>query len=594
MPLIPDEIVARIIEKSDIVETISVYVPLKQVGRNFKANCPFHNEKTPSFVVNPDKQIFHCFGCGAGGNVVSFIMKQDRLEFPEAIRLLAEKANIQIPQQTSTDKSAVSMKNELLKVCDAALQYFHKNLLFDKSSDAQKARDYLKNRKVSLDTVKQFQLGYVPQAWDSLLSYLRNAGFSIGVIEKAGLIIARDNRDGYYDRFRNRIIFPIFDVKSQSIAFGARTMESNEVKYINSPETPLYTKGQHVYGLHLAKQAISQKDFVIIVEGYMDCLTPYQAGVQNIVASLGTALTIDQIRLLRRYTRNVVFLYDMDAAGEAAMMRSLDTLIEEGMSVKVASLTEGQDPDSFVREAGVDAFYENVARALTVFDYKLKVLSGRYDANSVEGKAKITAEMLPTIKRFDDAVIRAGYLERLSKEINIPQHAITTEFKKIEAKKDFTKPAAPQVVQEQYRMVEMSILKLLLEEETFISQTKEQVPLNNFQDTKVRQVISRIYDLFDQGISVSGINLISSFEDDDTQKMVSRLLADETLAGDKNKVHRDYVNRIKKNRIDLQIKSLMKQISESEHLENQSELENLLTELTVLKKEYNQLTKENK
>ena len=591
MPLIPDETIMRIVEQSDIVETISAYVPLKRAGRNYKANCPFHNEKTPSFVVNSDKQIFHCFGCGVGGNVVSFIMKHDRLEFPEAVRLLAEKVNIPIPVQW-VDGDTTNLKNELRQACEASIQYFHKILLSDKSLEAQKARDYLKQRKISLETAKQFQLGYAFEAWDNLLLYLRNQGFSIATIEKAGLIISRENRDGYYDRFRHRIIFPIFDAKGQCIAFGARTLEKNEVKYINSPETPIYTKGQHVYGLHLAKQAISQKDFVIIVEGYMDCLTPYQAGVHNIVASLGTALTVEQIRLLRRYTKNVVFLYDMDAAGEAAMMRSLDILIEEGMNVKVASLDEAQDPDSFVREQGAKAFEERIAKALTVFDYKLKVLKGRYDERAVEGKAKIASEMLPTINRFDDAVIRAGYLERLSKELNIPEQAITIQFQKIEAKGDPSKPVEVKTAHDQYRVVELSILKLLLDEEAFIPSTKEQVPPADFQDAKIRQVISRIYDLFDQGRSVSGANLMNSFEDDDTQKMVSGLLADETVLGDKNKIHHDYINLIKKNRIDLQIKNLVKQITEIEHSKKESASEDLLTELTVLKKEYNQLTKD--
>ncbi|MCK5260333.1 MAG: DNA primase, partial [Candidatus Omnitrophica bacterium] len=266
MGLIPDEIIAQVIDHSDIVEVISAYVPLKKAGRNFKGPCPFHHEKTPSFIVNPAKQIFHCFGCHVGGNVIGFVMKQDRLEFPEAVRLLAKKVNIVVPETTRGNAQETNIRQLIFKINALAAEYFHKNLLSDKGRPAKEARAYLKKRKVDLKTVEQFQLGFAPDQWDGLIGYLRSKKINLGLMEKAGLILPRDNGQGYYDRFRNRVIFPILDTQAHYRAFGARALEANgekarvTAKYINSPETPVYVKGHHLYGFHLAKQAIGQED----------------------------------------------------------------------------------------------------------------------------------------------------------------------------------------------------------------------------------------------------------------------------------------------------------------------------------------------
>ncbi|MBU0468966.1 MAG: DNA primase [Candidatus Omnitrophica bacterium] len=296
MVLIPEEIVSQVIDRSDIVEIISSYIPLKRAGRNFKAACPFHNEKTPSFVVNPDKQIFHCFGCGVGGNVVSFVMKQDKMDFPEAIRMLAQKVNVVIEEVDEPTRRSTNERHLIFKINELAAEYFQDNLLSAKTKMASDARKYLKERNVDFGTVKSFKVGLAVDKWDGLLEYLKNKGVSLVLMEKAGLIIPRDNSRGYYDRFRNRIVFPIFDTRGNCRAFGARALDDNQAKYLNSPETIVYTKGHHLYGFHFAKDAITQEDAVIIVEGYLDCIMPHQFGVKNIVASLGTALTVEQIR----------------------------------------------------------------------------------------------------------------------------------------------------------------------------------------------------------------------------------------------------------------------------------------------------------
>lgn len=597
MGFIPEEIVAQVIDRCDIVDLISSYVPLKRAGRNFKTNCPFHHEKTPSFVVNPDKQIFHCFGCGVGGNVVGFVMKHDRLEFPEAIRMLAQKVNVTIPETKRPGDRTANVRQLIFDVNALAARYFHENLISDKGKPALEARTYLKKRKVGLETVKRFQLGFAADRWDGLIKYLRAQGTRPELMEQAGLIIPRDQGGGYYDRFRNRIIFPIADTQAHCRAFGARALSSGSgedkttAKYINSPETPVYTKGHHLYGFHLAKQAIGQEDCAIIVEGYMDCIMPYQAGVANVVASLGTALTVEQIRLLRRYTKNVVMLFDMDAAGESAIMRSLDTLVEEGMDVKVGALDEGHDPDSFVRQYGGDAFREKIRQARTLFDYKLGVLMNRYEAGAIEGKVRISGEMLRTVDKFGNAVLRAEYVKRLAGALAVPEQALVTELKKVRqmtgGKKGFGRDGGPKTpVQEQLRVVESDILKLLLEEKSFVEATKKEIAPSDFRDERIRKVISRIYDLVEQGKEVNSASLINSFEDEAIRHMIARLTANEGMAaGDKEKMHRDYINRMKKDRVKRQMKELQGQIRDAEREADQSRIKMLLEQYSRLMKE---------
>ncbi len=541
MGLIPEEIIAQVIDRCDIVETVSSYIPLKRAGRSFKAVCPFHHEKTPSFVVNPDKQIFHCFGCGVGGNVVNFVMKQERMEFPEAIRFLAQKVNVSIPgDETPQAHHANNIRQAILRANALAGAFFHKTLLSDKSPEASSAREYLKARGIDLDAVRVFQLGFAPKQWDALLTYLKQEGISLGLMEKAGLIIPRESGQGYYDRFRNRIVFPIFDTRAHCRAFGARALESAEgAKYLNSPETVIYTKGHHLYGFHLAKQAIAEEDCVVIVEGYVDCLIPYQAGVRNIVASLGTALTVDQIRLLRRYTPRVVMLFDMDPAGEAAMMRSLDTLIEEGMEVRVATLAEGEDPDSFVRRYGADSLRERVAAAQTLIDYKLDVLTRRHGIQTPDGKAQIAAGMLPTICRFPNELIKAEYLKRLARALDVSEDALAKEYQKVGQAIGTAITAhlhePPAVNEARARAVERGLLKLMIEKEEWIPKVRQDLSIEDFQDTRIRTAITRIFDFFESGKRVDAMNLINSFEDAAVSRMLTGIVTEEEIAGDREK-----------------------------------------------------------
>ncbi len=555
MGLIAEEIIQQVLDRNDIVSTISSYIPLKRAGRNFKGLCPFHHEKTPSFVVNPDKQIYHCFGCNAGGNVIGFVMQQERMEFPEAVEMLAQKAGITIVRQNDGEhKAKASLKQLLFKVNDLAATFFHDNLMSAQNAQARPVREYLKNRNITPDLAKKFKIGFAPDEWDTLLNFLNKKDVPLGLMEKAGLIIVKENRQGYYDRFRNRVTFPIFDHRSQAIGFGARTLEKDlSAKYVNSPETPVYTKGNHLYGFHAAKEAVGREDFAIVVEGYMDFLIPYQAGVENIVASLGTALTVEQIRLLRRYTENVVMLFDADQAGEAAMIRSLDSLIEEGMNVKVAKLTKGDDPDSFVVKQGVEAFREKIREAKTLFDYKLGWLNEKFDIKSVEGASRVAQEMLPTLNKFNNEVMKFGYLKRLSEALKVSMEALTAQMKKSESAftiKNKSGFIEQPVRKSPSRAVEINILRLLLEEEELIPLTRGELMPDDFEDENIRSVINRIFDFSEQGKAVDLPSLINSFADEKIQAMLSGLMTDEVpLSADKKKMHRDYINRIKNDRL---------------------------------------------
>ncbi len=592
--MIPDDIIYQVIDRSDIVEVISAYIPLKRAGRSFKACCPFHHEKTPSFMVNPDKQIFHCFGCSVGGNVVNFVMKQEHLSFPEAVRLLAKRANVDIPEQQESQGQDHQLRQKIFEVNAAAVEYYHHHLLFDKSVEVKNVRDYLKNRGIDLDAVKKFQLGVSLDQWDGLLAYLKNKGYTLALMEKAGLIIAKDDRQGYYDRFRDRVMFPIFDTMGHCRAFGARTLkEEKNAKYINSPETFVYTKGHHLYGFHLAKPSIAEKDFVIITEGYLDCLIPYQHGVTNVVACLGTALTVDQIRLIRRYTKNVVMLFDKDKAGESAMLRSLDVLIEEGMQVKIASLTDGDDPDSFIRKYGVKQFEGYIENAKPLFDYKLQELIQRFDVKTIEGKSRIADEMLFSIVKIDNAVMRSGYVERLSRQLGLNQQALLSELYKKEQSRSSVKgkerildvkDKTPEILPS--RSVETNILKILLEHQQYIPQFQKDVPLDDLKDQEIRDVISKIYDVYTKEKIINVPRFVHTLPEKRSQELVCELMQEgQIISGDNEKVYQDCVKRIKNDKIRLKRKELVEKIRESERKGDQHALEQLKEEFNTLIKQ---------
>ena len=558
--IFPDSIIDEIRDRCNIVEIISQYIPLKRAGRNFKALCPFHHEKTPSFMVSPDKGIFHCFGCGAGGNVFNFIMKYERLEFPQVVRMLAEKTDVKLPSTSMFAKEERDTRN-LFHINEMACSWYQSNL---KKEIGRPALEYIKRRRFQAKTIITFRLGFASSN-NSLLNFMRNKGIQEELLEKAGLILRKED-GSYYDRFKQRLIFPIFDARSRVLGFGGRVLDDSSPKYINSPETPIYSKGNHLYGLNFAKEEIKKQDFCIIVEGYIDLLIAYQNGINNVVASLGTALTLPQIRLLKRYTHNVVMVFDADRAGELASLRSLDLLIEENINVKIVSLPEGEDPDSFINKFGKENFCQKINQASDLFDYKLNILTERYDLNTVDGKVNIASHMLPTIHRVPNAIRRGAYVKKLAQEFSrgersLGEEWILSELRKV--KKDFESYNKENLMQTKIlvcRPAEEMILKILLDEESIIAEVKKHLAPEDFQDLRIREAIRIIFQLHSRGQKICAAKLITHLKDEETARIISRISSSSYEFIDLNKSLTDCIGRIKRDNLKERLNRLQREI----------------------------------
>lgn len=584
--LIPENTLEDILSRTDIIELISGYIPLKRSGRNFKANCPFHHEKTPSFMVSQDRQIYHCFGCGESGNAFKFLMRHERMDFPEAVEMLAKKAGVDLPKNSQAGQQAQSLSAQLYKINEFAVAYYAHNL---HSSAGASAKNYLLKRGIKEETIGEFKLGFALDKWDALINQLREKGISIGLLEKAGLALAKD-AGGYYDRFRNRIIFPIVDIKSKPAGFGARVLDNSLPKYVNSPETPIYTKGKNLYGLNSAKDAIRQLDYAVIVEGYLDCIMPFQEGLQNIVASQGTALTEDQVRLLKRYTHNVVLVYDGDAAGQLATLRSLDIFVDEGLNVKVVPLPEGFDPDTFIRKNGISNFKEEINRALSLFDYKLKVLKSRYNIKEAEGKAKISSEMLTTINRFTNSVLKSEYLKKLAEHLSVDEGALLEDLGKIKNNRvsSYYPVNADPGKMIAINPVEKLLIKLMLEESGLIDQVRLALEPADFQNELAHKIVSVLFDLASQGKAVNAGTLTQHFGDESILKVVCEsAFLPEISSEDKEKVVNDCIQRLKNEKIKFKRLYLHDQIKSAQHSGDEERLSSLMQEFHLLIKKDN-------
>ncbi|MBU1164614.1 DNA primase [Patescibacteria group bacterium] len=410
-----DEIKSRL----DVVDVVSEYVRLKQAGTNWKANCPFHSEKTPSFMVSKEKQIWHCFGCGEGGDIFSFVQRMENIEFPEALRLLAQKAGVKIQY---ANPQIASQKNKLLDICQLTAKYWHNNLL--KSDAAKIARDYLQERQVEENIIEEFQIGYAPDSWDQTSKFLIEKGYKEQEIFLAGLTVKKDRGEGFYDRFRGRLIFSILNPHGDIIAFGARTLKNEDsAKYINSPQTLIYNKSLVLYNLDKAKQEIKRLDYAILVEGYTDIVASYQTGIKNVIASSGTALTLEQIKLIKRYTNNLAIAYDADLAGEAASARGIDLAISEGLNVKIISLPEGKDPDDLIREDQTK-WQEAIKNAQSIIEFHFKKTLKDLDLSKVENKKKAAKELLTVISKLNDKIEQTHWLQKLAEKLNTPEEIL--------------------------------------------------------------------------------------------------------------------------------------------------------------------------
>ncbi|MDQ1331019.1 MAG: primase [Thermodesulfobacteriota bacterium] len=431
---IPEEKITEIKNAADIVDIISGFVLLKKSGRNHLGLCPFHAEKTPSFTVSNEKQIFYCFGCGAGGNVFAFLMKKEGLTFPEAIKYIAGKYGIDVPAESMTpeQKKRVSEKESLLSVNKQAMDFFCKALF--EGDSGKKAFEYLKKRSISEQTIRDYRIGYAPESWNSLYNYLIKKRIPLGQIEKAGLIIQRSNSSGFYDRFRDRIIFPIFDPNSQVIGFGGRVMDDSLPKYLNSPETALFSKSRSLYGLNAARSECRITETVYIVEGYFDLLSLHQHGIRNSVATLGTAITPEHVQMLRGIIGKdgkFILVYDSDDAGIKAAYRSIEIFDRGYADAKILVLPSGYDPDSYLVKYGVESFRKAVSGSLGAVSFLINCAIKKHGL-SIEGKIRVISELKTALVSITDQVARSLYIRELAEKIDIDEYAINERIKEAE------------------------------------------------------------------------------------------------------------------------------------------------------------------
>lgn len=419
--MIPEEKVRDVAERLSIVEVVSDYVQLRRSGANYTGLCPFHAEKTPSFNVNPAREIFHCFGCGAGGNVFSFVMKIEGVSFPEAVKLLARKAGVEIEERqlTPTEKQAQSERQQFQRINELALGFYRETLL--KKPEGAPGREYLKAREVDGETAEAYRLGFAPDRSDALVKHLRANGADLEIALKLG-VVKRSER-GWYDQFRNRLIFPIHDPKGQVIAFAGRVLDGSLPKYINSPESPLYHKSAVLFGMDMALPAIRTENSVIIVEGYFDHLALYRAGIRNVVATCGTALTTIHGGLIKRHAARVYTLFDSDAAGRKATIRSMELFIEQRIPAYVITLPAGDDPDSFLAKNPVEAFHACRDKARPAFEFFVRSLLAQTPPDSVDSKVRIIDEVIPRFRKIADPVERDLYEKEICRLLGITVHA---------------------------------------------------------------------------------------------------------------------------------------------------------------------------
>ncbi|MEQ1853114.1 MAG: DNA primase [Chthoniobacteraceae bacterium] len=408
MPRIPPESIEQVAAANDIVEVIGGYFPLKRMGGTFKALCPFHQERTPSFNVNPHRQIFKCFGCGAGGSVFRFVMDYEHIDFLAAVRKLADKAGIKIPEaeMTQEDYARADLRRRLLSMHADAAEFFHMQLMRGNSADA--AREYMKKRGLGAEVAKAWKIGFAPDSWDGLLGELRRQGYKDDELAASGLFSSGEDGGRIYDRFRGRLMFPICNDTGEVIAFSGRVLnaEQSPAKYVNSPETILFTKGAVLFGLHKSKRALIDRKQAVVCEGQVDLITAFEAGVQNVIAPQGTAFTDRQARILKRYVEEVVLCFDSDAAGEKAAQRSLPHLLRESLGVRVVAMPPGEDPDSLIRTEGAEAFQARIAQAEDFFDYQIRRQSRRLDFGTPRGKIAAAQELAALIALIPDGVAR--------------------------------------------------------------------------------------------------------------------------------------------------------------------------------------------
>jgi DNA primase len=518
--------------QADILRIISDYVSLKKRGINYVACCPFHSEKTPSFNVNPNRGIFKCFGCNTGGDVFGFIMQIEGCSYPEAIRIVAGKCGIPIPvvEETEDYQKIARDRETVLQLNEWAAEYFESQLETDEGTQA---RDYIQSRTITDDTRRLFRIGYAPDRWDGLINHLKEKGATPEDIHTAGLAILKE-QGGFYDRFRGRVMFPITDSQGRIIAFGGRIISEGEPKYLNSPETPVYTKGNNLFGLAQSKNDIRRLGFAILVEGYLDCIIPYQAGVTNIAASLGTALTDSQVRLLRRYMDQpqIVVNFDSDSAGQSATMRSIEMLLVEGFKVNILTMPTGKDPDEYVRTNGAQAFLGLLKTTQPYIEYVIDTTTAQFDIRRPSGKVEAINAILPHLARMRDKVARADYAEQIANRLKVDSRAIREEVKRVAINRQHSLDAKRLRAVQETTQAERQLLELMVTNEDVRRAMVSNLREEDYRELATGGVFAAIIQLDQEGAEPDYSNLSEKVETEEERALLPGLfISDLAWAG---------------------------------------------------------------
>ena len=591
-----EELIEEIRSSNDIVDVISKYITLKRSGRNFFGLCPFHKEKSPSFAVSPDKQIFHCFGCGAGGNVIHFISKIEGLDFKDTLELLANRVNIELPtlDNLEDDKTA-RLKSKVYEINKIAAEFYHENLYKPASKTAQ---EYIKKRKLDNRTLKAFLIGYAGN-FNELYLLLKQKGYTEEEM-LASSLVKRTENGGYMDSFRKRLMFPIQDVRERVIAFGGRVLDDSKPKYINSPENIVYSKGRNLFGLNVAKKHDTRK--IIIVEGYMDAISLYQRGITNVVASLGTAMTEAQGRLLRRYSEQVILGYDADGAGQAAILRGMEILQNLGCDIRVLQIEGAKDPDEYVLKYGPERFQKCVDNAISLVEFKVKVLLKELNIENTNDKIKFLNEIAKILAKFTNQMEREIYVDKIAKEYKISKEAIYAEVNKLmykdnQGSKKLEKRVVTMVPKEEK---ENSVSEAVLKRENLViyllineyskcyEKIKNLITLNYIQDDTNKQILKKMYEEFEKGNSNTS-QLLDWFQDEKVISHITEIMAGDFEITDVNKAIDDLISIYEKEKLISRRNEILKKlesVSEAgseEVKELEKELNDIILKLAKIK-----------
>lgn len=576
-----EELIEEVRSRNDIVDVISGYVKLKKSGSNYFGLCPFHNEKSGSFSVSPSKQMYYCFGCGAGGNVITFIMEYENYTFMEAVRMLAERAGIELPQmeETPEERKSRDIRSQLLEINKlAAVYYFHQL----RGQNGSTAMNYLKKRELGDETIQRFGLGYSSMYSDDLYRYIKSKGYKDDILKESGLFTYGDGK--VTDKFWNRVMFPIMDMNNRVIGFGGRVMGDGKPKYLNSPETKLFDKSRNLYGLNIART--SRKPNIIICEGYMDVISLHQAGFNQAVASLGTALTSGQASLMKRYTDQILITYDSDGAGVKAALRAIPILKEAGLTTKVINMKPYKDPDEFIKGLGAEAFQERIDKAQNSFMYEISAMEQNYDLTDPDSKTRFFNEVAGRIVGFEEELERNNYIEAVADKYMVSMDALKAMVGNygnrvgiVKDRPDSRRTSSSHKEKEDgISQAQKILLTWLVQDMSLYPKVAAYLSPDDFIEEPFHDVAVRLYEQLDNG-QINPAAIISTFDDGETQKKVAsifnRELAEELSDSERERALNQTVKKIKKNSLDIKSRSVTDVAQLQNIIKEQKEIQNI-------------------